>query len=126
LALGVLLRGPNDYYDLHALPGEIKYPEREWAYEGQWDWIEKLFVGAGIQSSKKTHATRKQAARHAEVGGVDEAVDEAQIRRAGRWSNDAISGVYLSSLPRTFMRTMAGFRRLGWRPCGRKPTGACH
>ncbi|KAN0087237.1 hypothetical protein V8E54_000925, partial [Elaphomyces granulatus] len=78
--------GPHEYYDWRTLPGEIKHPKRKWAYEGQRDWTEKRFVGAGIQSSK-THATRKQAARQ-EVEGVD----EAQIRRAGRWSNDAISG----------------------------------
>ena len=54
--------GPGDYYHLHALPGEIKYPARQWAYEGQRDWTEKLFTGVGI---KKTHSTRR--ARHAEV-----------------------------------------------------------
>jgi hypothetical protein len=43
-------------YHLHAL---IKYPERQWAYEGQRDWTEKLFTGAGIQSTKKTHSTRR-------------------------------------------------------------------
>ena len=63
-------------------------------------------MGIGIQSTKKTHATRKQAARHAEVEGVK----EAQIRRAGRWNNDTMSGVYLTQLPRKFMRVMAGFR----------------
>jgi hypothetical protein len=99
----------NDYYDLRAFPGDIKYPDREWAYAGQREWIDKLFVGAGIQSTKKTHATRKQAARHAEIDGVK----ESQIRRAGRWNNDTISGVYLTSLPRKFMRKMAGFREEG-------------
>jgi hypothetical protein len=52
---------PSDYYNLRAFPGDIKYPEREWAYEGQREWVDRLFVSAGIQSSKKTHATRKQA-----------------------------------------------------------------
>ena len=95
---------PSDYYDLRALPGDIKHPEREWAYEGQRDWTDRLFMGAGIQSSRKTHATRKKAARHAEVGE-----EEGQIRRVGRWTNDAMSRVYLTSLPRKFMRKMAGF-----------------
>jgi hypothetical protein len=36
-------------------PGDIEYPE--------WDWIDKLFVGAGIQSSK-THATHKRGETH--------------------------------------------------------------
>jgi hypothetical protein len=63
-------------------------------------------VGAGIQSSKKTYATHKQTTRHAEV----EEVKEAQIRRAARWSSDAMSGVFLTSLPGKFMRRLAGFR----------------
>ncbi|KAN0085565.1 Transcriptional activator of glycolytic enzymes domain containing protein, partial [Elaphomyces granulatus] len=74
------------------------------AYEGQRDWTDRLFVGAGIQSSRKTHATRKKAARHAEVGEA-----EGRTRRVGRWTNDAMSRVYLTSLPRKFMRKMAGF-----------------
>jgi hypothetical protein len=94
------LYGPDEYYDWRALPGEIKHPKRKWAYEGQRNWTEKRFIGAGIQSSK-THATRKQAARQ-EVEGVD----EAQIRRAGRWSNDV---PHLATIPRKFMRKIAGF-----------------
>jgi hypothetical protein len=72
------LYGPDEYYDWRALPGEIKHLKRKWAYEGQRDWTGKRFVRAGIQPSKKTHAIRKQAARHAGMEGVD----EAQIRRA--------------------------------------------
>lgn len=97
---------PSDYYDLHVFPGDTRHPDRQWAYEGQRDWTEKLFAGAGIQSTTITHAPRKQAARHAEIEGVK----EAQIRRAGLWNKDAMSRVYLTSLPRKFMRTMAGFR----------------
>jgi hypothetical protein len=26
------------------LLGDIKHPEREWAYDGQRDWVDKLFV----------------------------------------------------------------------------------
>ena len=35
-------------------------------------------------------------------------VSEEQIRRAGRWNQDQMVGCYLNSLPREFMRTMAG------------------
>jgi Centromere DNA-binding protein complex CBF3 subunit, domain 2/Transcriptional activator of glycolytic enzymes len=97
--------GPSDYYHLHALPGEIKYPERQWAYEGQRDWTEKLFAGGGIQSTKKTHATRRGGTRHAEVEGVA----ESQIRRAGRWGGPQAVDTYLAGFPLVFMRKMAGF-----------------
>jgi hypothetical protein len=36
-------------------------------------------------------------------------VNEAQIRRAGRWNNDVLSQCYLSNLPRKFVRATAGF-----------------
>jgi centromere DNA-binding complex CBF3 subunit-like protein len=48
--------GPNDYYDR----GRSNTRRQR-------DWTKKLFVSAGIQSSKKTYTTRKQAARHTEV-----------------------------------------------------------
>jgi hypothetical protein len=35
-------------------------------------------------------------------------VSEDQIRRAGRWNQEQIIGCYLNSLPREFMRVMAG------------------
>ena len=33
---------------------------------------------------------------------------EDQIRRAGRWNQEQMVGCYLNSLPRKFMRIMAG------------------
>ena len=48
-------------------------------------------------------------ARHAELSGVK----ETQIRRAGRWNTDAMTGAYLSYLPRAFMRSIAGFPKEG-------------
>ncbi|KAM4067426.1 centromere DNA-binding protein complex CBF3 subunit [Hirsutella rhossiliensis] len=35
-------------------------------------------------------------------------ISEDQIRRAGRWNQEQMVGCYLNSLPRKFMRTMAG------------------
>lgn len=55
-------------------------------------------------SLKKTRAGRSQGAKHAELHGVN----EGQICRAGRWNNDALTGSYLTHLPRKFMRSMAG------------------
>ena len=68
-----------------------------------------MFEGVGIHTKEKTHSPRKQSVRHAELAGVP----EAQIRRAGRWGTDAMTGVYLSYLPRGFMRSIAGFPQQG-------------
>ncbi len=35
-------------------------------------------------------------------------ISEDQIRRAGRWNQEQMVGCYLNSLPRKYMRTMAG------------------
>jgi hypothetical protein len=56
-----------------------------------------------------TQSARKQSVRHAELGGVS----EAQIRRAGRWNTDAMTGVYLSYLPRGLYRRLRTFHRNG-------------
>ena len=68
-----------------------------------------MFQGVGIHSKEKTHSARKQSVRHAELSGVK----ETQIRRAGRWNTDAMTGAYLSYLPRAFMRSIAGFPKEG-------------
>ena len=68
-----------------------------------------MFQGVGIYSKEKTHSARKQSVRHAELSGVK----ETQIRRAGRWNTDAMTGAYLSYLPRAFMQSIAGFLKEG-------------
>ena len=68
-----------------------------------------MFQEAGIHSKEKTHSRRKQSARLAELDGVP----ETQIRRAGRWNTDAMTGAYLSYLPRAFIRSIAGFPQEG-------------
>ena len=64
----------------------------------------KAFQYAGISSQKKTHIGRSAGAQMAELKGVS----EAQIRRAGRWNQEQMVGCYLISLPRKFMRVIAG------------------
>jgi Centromere DNA-binding protein complex CBF3 subunit, domain 2 len=68
-----------------------------------------MFQGVEIHAKEKTHSARKQSVRHSEPRGVS----EAQIRRAGRWNTDAMTGVYLSYLSREFMRSIAGFPQRG-------------
>ena len=79
------------------------------SYYTQFEWNRKMFQGVGIHSKEKTQSARKQSARHAELDGVQ----EAQIRRAGRWNTDAMTGAYLSYLPRAFIRSIAGFPKEG-------------
>jgi hypothetical protein len=102
-------RQPEDYYGHYVFPGSVRVPERPLSYATQLDWSRKMFQGVGIYAKEKSHAPRKQSARLAEIRGVP----EAQIRRAGRWNTDAMTGVYLSYLPRAFMRSIAGFPQRG-------------
>jgi hypothetical protein len=74
------------------------------SYTSQRDWVAKAFQQVGIAPSKTTHASRGAGAKMAELKGVS----EEQIRRAGRWNQEQMVGCYLNSLPREFMRTMAG------------------
>ena len=102
-------RQPEDYYGHYALPGSVRVPERPLSYTTQFDWNRKMFQGVGIHSKEITHSPRKQGPRHAELAGVP----ESQIRRAGRWNTDEMTGVYLSYLPRGFMRSIAGWPQQG-------------
>ena len=92
------------WYDIRLLKSTDAGPTSEFAYNSQRGWAIKAFAYAGIQSSKKTHIGRSSGAKTAELKGIS----EAQIRRAGRWNQEQMVGCYLNSLPRKFMRTMAG------------------
>jgi hypothetical protein len=74
------------------------------SYNSQREWAARALSYAGINSQKKTHIGRSSGAKVAELKGVS----EDQIRRAGRWNQEQMIGCYLNSLPRAFMRTMAG------------------
>lgn len=69
------------------------------------DWTIRLFDTVGISSTKKQHAGRVKGAQIAE----DRGVKEEQIRRGGRWNADQMTGCYLTTLPREFMRGVADF-----------------
>ncbi|KAN0074345.1 hypothetical protein V8E54_008282 [Elaphomyces granulatus] len=38
---------PSDYYNLRTLPEDVKYPEREWPYDRQREWIGRLQTRGG-------------------------------------------------------------------------------
>ena len=68
-----------------------------------------MFCAVSINVNEITHIERKQSVRHAELLGVP----DTQNRRAGRWGTDVMTGVYLSQLPRQFMRSTAGWPQEG-------------
>ena len=84
-------------------------PTMEMRYNCHRDAIEKAFNACKITSSKKTHIGRGSAARMADLQGVD----EADIRRMGRWNNSSMHGAYLTGLPRGIMRSLSGFPTQG-------------
>ena len=93
------------WYDIKLIKASsTKDPKAAFSYNSQREWVAKAFQYAGISSQKKTHIGRSAAAKLAELKGVK----EDQIRRAGRWNQEQMVGCYLNSLPRKFMRVMAG------------------
>ena len=74
------------------------------SYNTHREWVAKALGYAGVRSRQKTHITRSSAAKLAELKGAD----DGQIRRAGHWNLETMMGCYLNSLPRKFMRLMAG------------------
>jgi Centromere DNA-binding protein complex CBF3 subunit, domain 2 len=92
------------WYNTQLIKGTARDPTAAFSYNSQREWVAKAFQYAGITSSKKTHIGRSSAAKLAEVKGAG----ENQIRRAGRWNQEQMVGCYLNSLPRKFMRIMAG------------------
>ena len=93
----------QQWYDIHLIKGYT--PTTGVSYGVQLEWTNRMFKAARIGSLKKTHAGRSRSAQYAELAGVS----EAQIRRAGRWNNDALTNCYLSHIPLEFVRSMAGF-----------------
>ncbi|KAJ6436501.1 short-chain dehydrogenase [Purpureocillium lavendulum] len=92
------------WYDIRLIKGNGTDRTAAFSYNSQRDWVVKAFAYAGVTSQKKTHVGRSSGARTAELKGIS----EDQIRRAGRWNQEQMVGCYLNSLPRKFMRTMAG------------------
>jgi hypothetical protein len=92
------------WYGIRLIKASNSNPTAAFSYNSQRDWVAKAYEYAGISSQKKTHLGRSAGAKLAELKGVS----EDQIRRAGRWNQEQMVGCYLNSLPRKFMRTMAG------------------
>jgi hypothetical protein len=92
----------RDWYDIMLAPGDI--PTKEISFSTHYKFIKDMLDALGIKSKVKTHMGRGAGARMADVLGAS----ESDVRRSGRWNQQAIS-CYLTSLPRETMRTLAGF-----------------
>jgi len=92
------------WFNIRLIKGSAANPTAAFSYNSQREWVMRAFGYAGIFSQKKTHTGRSSGAKMAELKGIS----EDQIRRAGRWNQEQMVGCYLNSLPRKFMRVMAG------------------
>ncbi|KAL2140333.1 hypothetical protein VTI28DRAFT_3977 [Corynascus sepedonium] len=92
------------WYDIRLLKSHSVDRTAALSYYTQRDWAVKAFGYAGITSRKKTHVGHSSGAKTAELKGVS----EDQIRSAGRWNQEQMVRCYLNTLPRNFMRLMAG------------------
>jgi hypothetical protein len=74
-------------------------------YKTHLDLISRCLDSVGLKTIAKTHVGRGSGARMAELAGAD----ESDIRRHGRWNQQALANCYLSSINRVTCRTIAGF-----------------
>jgi len=98
-------RTSQDWYNIKVLKRDNAHLAEPLSDSTASSWTRRLYAEAGIKSSKVTHAGRVSGARLAELNGVS----EDQIRRGGRWNADQMTGCYLTTLPRAFMRGIADF-----------------
>lgn len=78
---------------------------KEWSYAAHHHAMEKALKACNIGSSKVTHMARGAGAHICDLGGVD----EAMIKRLGRWNADCMTSSYVTGLPRQAMRSLGGY-----------------
>ncbi|KAG2223199.1 hypothetical protein INT45_011545 [Circinella minor] len=102
---------PESWYNIKLYKGDNVDNTKEMQPKAHYDAIEKGFKACHIRSMAKTHAGQQSGAKMADIRGAG----ESDIRRAGRWTNDALESAYLTNLPRALLRVMAGFHKDGGR-----------
>ena len=96
----------EDWYNIKVLRQSKENPVTQLSPQTANSWTRRIYDRCGIVTSKASHAPRIASSQNADLAGVS----EASIRRAGRWTNsDQMTGCYLTSLPREFMRATADF-----------------
>lgn len=93
----------NDWFEIKVCKGHDRM--KEMSYDTQRRAITKAFKRCQIHSRHKTHAGRGSGARYAVSSGAT----EDQVRKHGRWQQDALQKHYLTGLPKQVIRTMNGF-----------------
>ena len=92
------------WYNIRLITSSTRGREAAFSYNSQRDWVTKAFQYISVFPQKKTHIGQSTGAKTVELKGVS----EDQIRCAGKWNQEQMVDCYLNSLPREFMRTMAG------------------
>jgi hypothetical protein len=68
-------------------------------------WTRRLYQEAGIKTSKVIYTGRESGARLIEANGIS----EDQICYSSHWNTNQITGYYLTTLLRAFIRGIADF-----------------
>lgn len=97
------------WYDIKLLVGDRHSNTQQISYRTQHAAAVKGLAAIGVISRAKTHANRGSGARIADNLGI--ALDD--IRRMGKWNSGLMESVYVTNLPRGFIRGMAGFEEKG-------------
>ncbi|KAG1560209.1 hypothetical protein G6F49_002912 [Rhizopus delemar] len=93
---------------LELLQSDPHDPTKQWSYASHYAAMESALKACNMSSTKKTHMARGAGARMCDLGGVE----DASIRRLGRWNSDSMNGAYVTGLPREAMRSLAGFGKV--------------
>ena len=104
---------PSTWYSLKLCTGDSSNPTKNIEQPAHYKALKKAFDACHIISTAVTHAGRKSGAKMAVLGEAG----DSDIRRAGRWTSDAMEGSYLTGLPRRMLRpwqhSMPTERRFG-------------
>ncbi|KAG1037368.1 hypothetical protein G6F43_012878 [Rhizopus delemar] len=98
----------RNWYHTKLLQSDPHDPTKQWSYASHYAAMESALKACNMSSTKKTHMARGAGARMCDLGGVE----DASIRRLGRWNSDSMNGAYVTGLPREAMRSLAGFGKV--------------
>jgi hypothetical protein len=101
----VNLSSNRSWFDIKLYTTEGRTNTEAMKYRTHYDAVCEAFSALGLTFTAKTHVGRGSGTRMAEFAGSS----ENSIRRAGRWNDATLEGVYLSRIPADVLYRMAGF-----------------